>query len=62
MKFPVLQIQSAQGPFFYKEDHRGIPFAGKALPLGFQTFNVMDEKGNVIGTIYVPKSFTIVKG
>ena len=62
MKFPVLQIQSAQGPFFYQEEHtRGLPSTGNAVPLGAQTFAVKDERGNTIGQVVIPPGFTIVR-
>ena len=59
MQFPVLQIQSAQGPFFFKEEHRGIPSTGRALPQGFQTHVIKDEQGKEIGQVVIPQGFSI---
>ena len=60
MQFPVLQIQSAQGPFYFMEEYCGIPSTWHAIPIWAQTYVIKDKQGKEISQIIIPQGFSIV--
>ena len=61
LKFPILQIQSAQGPFFYKEDHSGFPSTGKPVILRSNKLSIKDDRGRIVGQIIIPVGFSVTR-
>lgn len=59
LQFPILQINSANGPYFYKADHDGFPRSGAPVPSDSQTLSIKDQNGRVCGQIIMPKGFKI---
>lgn len=59
LRFPILQINSASGPFFFKDEHDGFPKIGVPVPVNTQTLAIKDENGRVCGQIIIPKGFKV---
>lgn len=59
--FPVWQINSPQGPFFYKEAHEGFPSTGKPMPLGTKKMLLKDGNGRPFAQLIIPNGCSVTK-